>query len=80
MAALACVQFLTFLLVITPVSLLRTGLYGDTDFAALTQAFRVACIKTHRYHTLFKKNVCFNQRNIKELQHGMNWHLPHLDF
>lgn len=53
MAALAGVQFLTFLLVITPVSLLRTGLYGDTDFAALTQAFRVACIKTRRYHTLF---------------------------
>ena len=53
MAALACVQFLTFLLVITPVSLLRTGLYGGTDFAALTQAFRLACIKTHRCHTLF---------------------------
>ena len=65
MAALACVQFLTFLLVITPVSLLRTELYGETDFAALTQAFRLACIKTHRCHTLLRNS-------LKELQHGMN--------
>ena len=38
MAALACMQFLTFVLVITPVSLLRTGLYGETNFAVFTQA------------------------------------------
>ena len=53
MAALACVQFLTFVLVITPVSLLRTGLYRETNFAALPQAFWLACLKTHGWHTLF---------------------------
>ena len=53
MAALACVQFLTFVLVITPVSLLRTGLYGETNFAVLTQAVWLACSKTHRSRTPF---------------------------